>query len=79
MGNNNNYQRLGRKTFWVFLLNHIAPSAILLIIAIGLLAAGGSGVLAKTPVGDLSNYGSLGATIASAAFILVFLATLLVS
>ena len=74
-----NYRRLGRKTLWIFILDRIAASIILLIVAVGLLAASGSGVLTKTPAGDLSNYASIGAVVISAVFILVFIITLLVA
>ncbi len=73
------YGRLGRKTLWIFILNRISAAIILLVIAIGLLALGGSGVLAKTPAGDLTGYASIGAIIASGAFIIVLIIVVLVS
>ena len=73
------FQRLGRKTLWVFIIDRISTAVVFLVIAIILLAVNENGMLAETPWGDLSNYGVMGALIASSVFIIAFAITLLVS
>ncbi len=73
------YRRLGRKTLWVFILDRISVPVVLLIIAIGLFGVNQAHLLAKTPFGDLTNYGFLAALFASIAFLIIFLVVILVS
>jgi len=74
-----NYEYLGRKTLWIFILDRISTSVIFLLIAIGLLAVNHLGILVKTPFGNLSDYGVMSAAIASVVFVVVFGITILVS
>jgi uncharacterized membrane protein YdbT with pleckstrin-like domain len=73
------YERLGWKTLWIFILNRISAAVILLVVAVGLFALGGSGVLAETPAGDLSSYASIGALIILGTFIGALIIIILIS
>lgn len=77
------YHRLGKKTFWIFLLDHIHAAAVLLLIAIILFVLGGQPFVANLSRAtlhglDLGAYVFLGAWIVLALFVVTFAITLLV-
>lgn len=72
------YHTLGKKTFWIFLLQKIHASMILLLIAIGLLAIKDESFLKQKLVGDLTPYANLAAWVALGLFVIVFAITLLI-
>ncbi len=73
------YHTLGKKTFWIFLLQRVHSSAIFLLVAVGLFAIKGEAFLVKTPVGDLSKYANAAAWAALAAFLIIFSITLFIT
>lgn len=71
------YHALGKKTFWIFLLQRIHAAAVLLLIAIALFVLRGQLFLARTPMGNLQPYAGMAAWIVFALFVVTFLITLL--
>jgi putative membrane protein len=73
------YHTMGRKTFWIFLLQRANAAFILLLLSIALFVIGQQSFLATTPVGNLVGYTMMGAWIALILFVVVFAITLLVA
>lgn len=74
------YHTLGKKTFWIFLLERIHAAAVFLLIAIVLFVLQGQAFLTKAPfVGNIQPYVGTAAWTIFALFILVFLVTLLIT
>jgi putative membrane protein len=73
------YHTMGKKTFWIFLLQRVHAAFILLLLAIALFVIGQQPFLATTPVGNLTGYTMMGAWIALVLFVVVFSITLLVA
>ena len=73
------YHTLGKKTFWIFLLERIHAAAVFLLIAIVLFVVQGQAFLIKTPVGNVQPYAVMAAWIVLALFIVIFLVTLLIA
>lgn len=73
------YHTLGKKTFWIFLLDRSHAAFILLLVSIVLFVLQGQAFLAATPFGDLAPYVALGAWAALGLFVVVFMVTLLVA
>ncbi|HEY5221393.1 MAG TPA: PH domain-containing protein [Candidatus Paceibacterota bacterium] len=73
------YHTMGKKTFWIFLLERAHAAFILLLLTIVLFAVSGQAFLASTPIGNLTGYAVMGAWLALALFIVVFAVTLLIA
>ena len=73
------YHTMGRKTFWIFLLQRANAAFILLLLSIALFVIDQQSFLATTPVGNLVGYTMMGAWIALILFVVVFAITLLVA
>ncbi len=73
------YHRMGKKTFWIFLLERMNAAFVILILAVGLTTVAGQSSLAKTPMGDLSGVAMLAAWAAWAIFLIVFGVSFLVA
>lgn len=73
------YHTLGHKTLWIFVLQRIRASFVLLVIGLGLFVLAGQPSLAKTPFGNLAKYALGGAWIFISLFIVVFLITFFIS
>jgi putative membrane protein len=73
------YHTMGKKTFWIFLLQRVHAAFILLLLAIALFVIGQQPFLATTPVGNLTGYTMMGAWIALVLYVVVFSITLLVA
>ena len=73
------YHALGRKTFYIFLLQRIRAAAIILLIAIALFAVEGQPFLTKTPLGDLNGDVAIAAGVALGIFFIVLGVALLVT
>lgn len=73
------YHTMGKKTFWIFLLQRIHAAFILLLVTIVLFVLSGQAFLASTPVGNLTSYAELGAWIGLGLFLVVFAITLFVA
>jgi len=70
------YQKLGKRTLWLMLSGQMTPSILILIAAIALLIAQGSGAFSKTPIAPWSIYIVLATW---GLFILIFIVTFLVA
>jgi putative membrane protein len=73
------YHTMGKKTFWIFLLQRAHAAFILLLLAIALFVIGQQSFLVTTPLGNLSGYTMMAAWIALALFVVVFAITLLIA
>jgi putative membrane protein len=73
------YHTMGRKTFWIFLLQRVHAAFILLLLTIALFVLSGQSFLAKTPAGNLAGYAMMAAWIALALFVVVFAITFFVA
>jgi putative membrane protein len=73
------YHRLGKKTFWIFLLERVHAAFVILLLAIALMVVAGQPSLAKTPVGNLANIAALAALAAWAFFVVALAITFLVA
>jgi len=73
------YEKLGEKTFWIFVLDRIQASVAFFVMAILFFALQGTSFLKTTPFGDPSRYLVLAAWGACALCVLTFLFALLVS
>jgi putative membrane protein len=73
------YHTMGKKTFWIFLLQRAHAAFILLLLAIALFVFGQQSFLAATPVGNLTGYTMMAAWIVLALFVVVFAITLLIA
>lgn len=73
------YHTLGKKTFWIFLLQRIHASAVFLIIAVGLLAIKDEPFLVKNSIGNIAAYANLAAWTALGLFITIFAITLFIT
>jgi putative membrane protein len=73
------YHTMGKKTFWIFLLQRVHAAFILLLLTIVLFVLEQQPFLASTPIGDITRYVALGAWIGLALFVVVFLITLLIA
>ena len=73
------YHTMGRKTFWIFLLQRVHAAFILLSLAIVLFILGAQSFLATTPVGNLTGYTMMAAWLALALFVVVLAITLLIA
>ena len=73
------YHTMGKKTFWIFLLQRFHAAFILLLLSLVLFGVDGQAFLATTPVGDLHSYVALGAWITLMLFVVVFAITFLVA
>ncbi len=70
------YQKLGRRTLFLFLSQQMVPAVIILIAAILLFVANANGVFTKTFLAPWSSYIVLGAWVL---FVIVFIITFLVA
>ena len=75
------YHRLGKKTFWIFLLGRIHAAAVFLLIAIVLFVLGGQPFVANMTLSglNLGAYLILGGWIVLAIFVLTLAITLLIT
>ena len=74
------YHTLGKKTLWVFVLDRIHTSVVILLVAICLFAVKDQSFLKNVPVvGDLTGYANMGAWIMLGLFVVAFLITFLVA
>ena len=73
------YQKLGKKTLWIFIMQRIHLAAVLLFVAIALLIFQSTQFAKMGIFGDIQAYATLGAWIASALFLITFALTVLVS
>src|SRR5882672_764160 len=73
------YHTLGKKTFWIFMLQRIQASFVLLIVTVGLFVLSTQPFLVKTPAGNLMPYATLAAEIALLLFALAFAISFFVS
>lgn len=65
------YHTMGKKTFWIFLLQRIHAAFVLLLLTIALAVVSGQPFLASTPIGDLTPYAVMGAWLGLLLFIVV--------
>jgi uncharacterized membrane protein YdbT with pleckstrin-like domain len=73
------YHTMGKKTFWIFLLERAHAAFILLLLTIVLFVFGQQAFLATTPIGNLTGYTMMVAWIGLALFVVVFAITFLVA
>jgi putative membrane protein len=73
------YHTMGKKTFWIFLLQRVHAAFIFLLLAIALFVLGQQSFLAATQVGNLVGYTMMAAWIALALFVAVFAITILIA
>ncbi len=73
------YHKLGKKTLWIFIMQRIHLTAVLLFVAIALLIFQSTQFAKMGIFGDIQAYATLGAWIASALFLITFALTALVS
>jgi putative membrane protein len=73
------YHTMGKKTFWIFLLQRVHAAFIFLLLAIALFVLGGQSFLATTSVGNLMGYTTMAAWIVLALFVIVFAITILIA
>jgi putative membrane protein len=73
------YHTLGKKTFWIFLLERAHAAFILLLLTIALFILGQQSFLATTPITNLPSYTMMAAWICLALFVFFFLVTLLIA
>jgi putative membrane protein len=73
------YHTMGKKTFWIFLLQRVHAAFILLLLAIALFILSQQSFLAATPTGNLTGYTMMAAWIALALFVVAFAITLLIA
>ena len=74
------YHTLGKKTFWVFVLERIHASAVILLVSIVLFAVKDQPFLKNIPpVGDLTGYMNTITWTVFSIFVIVFLVVLLVA
>ncbi|HUC01379.1 MAG TPA: PH domain-containing protein [Candidatus Paceibacterota bacterium] len=73
------YHTMGKKTFWIFLLQRVHAAFVLLLLTIVLFAVSGQPFLVSTPIGNLAPYMSLGAWLGLLLFVLVGGVTFLIS
>jgi putative membrane protein len=73
------YHTMGKKTFWIFLLQRVHAAFILLLLAIALFVIGQQSFLATAQLGNLSGYTMMAAWIALALFVVVFAITILIA
>lgn len=73
------YHTMGKKTFWIFLLQRIHAAFILLLLTIALFVLGQQSFLISTPLGDLTKYVAPTVLGCLTLFIVVFAITLLVA
>jgi uncharacterized membrane protein YdbT with pleckstrin-like domain len=71
------YHTMGRKTFWIFLLQRVHAAFILLLFTIALFVLGGQAFFATTQLGNLTGYTMMAAWIALALFVVVLAITFL--
>jgi len=73
------YHTMGKKTFWIFLLQRIHAAFILLLLSVALFVLGQQPFLATTQLGNLAGYTMLAAWGALLVFVIVFGITFLVT
>ena len=73
------YQKLGNKTFWMFVLNKISFVFIFLFLSIILFIAGGSSYMQKISIPNIQYYIDLSAWVCIIIFIIGFLFVILIS
>ncbi len=73
------YHTMGKKTFWIFLLERAHATFILLLFTIAFFMLGQQSFLATTPFGTLTGYVMMAAWICLVAFVVVFAITFLVA
>ncbi len=70
---------MGKKTFWIFLLQRVHAAFILFLLTVALFVIGQQSFLATIPVGNLTGYTMMAAWICLVAFVVVFAITFLVA
>ena len=73
------YHTMGRKTFWIFLLERIHAAFIFLLLSIALFIFSGQAFLEKTPMGDLTGYAAMGAWACLVLFVVALAITFLIA
>ena len=73
------YHTMGKKTFWIFLLQRVQAAFILFLLTIVLLVISQQAFLASTQIGNLTGYAVMAAWMCLALFIVVFAITLLIA
>lgn len=73
------YHTMGKKTFWIFLLQRAHAAFIFLLLTIAFFVLSGQTFLVATPVGNIAGDVFLAAWICAGAFIVVFGITLFAS
>ena len=73
------YHTMGKKTFWIFLLQRAHVAFILLLLTIVFFVLGEQSFLATTPVGNLVGYTMMAAWIVLAFFVVVLAIILLIA
>jgi putative membrane protein len=72
------YHTMGKKTFWLFLLQRVHAAFILLLLTIALFVLSQQTFLAKLSIANLMSYTMMAAWICLALFVVVFAVTLLI-